>query len=164
MLIREMNKDDIKACVDISHRARKESWERYEKETYPQKLFEDELRHYSAETFSRFVEGDNSFAFVSVEQERVIGLAIGRIQEGGLADLSWICADPQSQRKGTGKELLSKVIEHCKDKGCHKIFAYTFPSLAPAVGLYLKSGFIQEAHLRKHWYQMDFLIMSKWLE
>ena len=164
MLIREMNKDDIKACVDISHRARKESWERYEKETYPQKLFEDELRHYSAETFSRFVEGDNSFAFVSVEQERVIGLAIGRIQEGGLDDLSWICTDPHSQGEGTGKELLSQVIQHCKDKGCHKIFAYTFPSLAPAVSFYLKSGFIQEAHLRKHWYQMDFLIMSKWLE
>jgi RimJ/RimL family protein N-acetyltransferase len=164
MLIREMNKDDREACVDISHRARRESWERYEKEVYPEKLFEEELKHYSAETFTRFIDDKNSYAFVSVEKHGVIGLAIGRIQEGGLADLSWICTDPLSQGKEAGKELLSKVIEYCRDKGCHKIFAYTFPFLLPAVSFYLKSGFIQEAHLRKHWYRLDFLIMSKLLE
>ncbi len=164
MLIREMNKYDIKACVDISHRARRESWEKYEKEVYPEKLFEEELKHYSAETFSRFIESKNCFAFVSVQKQGVIGLAIGRIEEGGISDLSWICTDPLSQGKGTGKELLSGVIEYCKNKGCHKIFAYTFPFLVPAVSFYLKSGFIQEAHLTKHWYQLDFLIMSKWLK
>ncbi|KPL01105.1 MAG: hypothetical protein AMJ91_01465 [candidate division Zixibacteria bacterium SM23_73_3] len=164
MLIREMNRDDIKACVDISHRARRESWERYEKEVYPEKLFEEELQRYSAEAFSRFIEHKNSFAFVSVEEQGLIGLAIGRIEEGGVSDLSWICTDPLSQRKGTGKELLSEVIGYCKDKGCHKIFAYTFPFLVPAVSFYLKSGFNLEAYFRKHWHQLDFLMMSKWLE
>jgi GNAT superfamily N-acetyltransferase len=164
MLIREMDKDDIEACVDISHRARRESWERHEKEVYPEKLFEEELKHYSAVTFTRFIEDKNSYALVSVEKHGVTGLAIGRIQEGGLSDLSWICTDPLSQRKGTGKELLSKVVEYSKEKGCHKIFAYTFPFLTPAVTFYLKSGFVMEAYLRKHWYQLDFLIMSKWLE
>jgi RimJ/RimL family protein N-acetyltransferase len=164
MLIREMDKDDIGACVDISHRARRESWEKYEKEVYPEKLFEEELKRYSAETFSRFIEDKNSFAFVAVEKHGITGLAIGRIQEGGLSDLSWICSDPEYQGKGAGKELLSKVIEYCKNKGCHKIFAYTFPFLIPAVIFYLKSGFILEAFLRKHWYRLDFLIMSKWLE
>jgi RimJ/RimL family protein N-acetyltransferase len=164
MLIREMDKDDMGACVDISYRARRESWERYEKEFYPEKLFEEELKRYSKETFSRFIEDKNSYAFVSVEKQGVIGLAIGRIQEGGISDLSWICTDPLFQRKGAGKELLSKVNEYCKGKGCHKIFAYTFPFLTPAVNFYLKSGFILEAYLRKHWYQLDFLIMSKWLE
>jgi len=164
MLIREMNKGDIKACVEISHRARRESWEKYEKEVYPEKLFEEELKRYSPDAFSQFIEGKNTFAFVSVEKEEVIGLAIGRIEEGGISDLSWICTDPLSQGKGAGKELLSGVVEYCKNKGCHKIFAYTFPFLTPAVSFYLKSGFILEAYLRKHWYQLDFLIMSKWLE
>jgi GNAT superfamily N-acetyltransferase len=164
MFIREMNKDDMQTCVDISHRARKESWERYEKKVYPEKLFKEELKHYSAETFARFIDDKNSYAFVSLEEERVIGLAIGRIQEGGLSDLSWICTDPLSQGKGTGRELLSKVVEYSKDKGCHKIFAYTFPFLTPAVTFYLKSGFVMEAYFRKHWYQLDFLIMSRWLE
>jgi GNAT superfamily N-acetyltransferase len=164
MLIREMDKEDIQACVDISHRARRESWERYETNDYPKELFEEELERYSVQAFSRFIEEKNYFAFVSVEKHGVTGLAIGRIEEGGLSDLSWICTDPLSQGKGTGKELLSKVIEYCKDKGCHKIFAYTFPFLVPAVSFYLKSGFILEAYLRKHWHQLDFLIMSKWLE
>jgi len=164
MLIREMNIDDIDACVDLSLRARRESWERYEKEFYPEKLFEEELKRYSQKTFTLFTDNSNCFGFVAVEKHEVIGLAIGRVQEGGLSDLSWICTDPLVQKKGVGKKLLSKVIEHCKNKGCHKIFAYTFPFLAPALNFYFKSGFVLEAHLRKHWYKLDFVIMSKWLE
>lgn len=164
MLIREINKEDIDACVDISYRARRESWEKYEKEFYPEKLFEGELKRYSKEMFSQFIEKKNCFAFVADEKHEVVGLAIGRLQVGGLSDLSWICTDPLAQRKGAGKKLITKVVEYCKDKGCHKIFAYTFLFLAPALNLYLKSGFVLEAYLRKHWYQLDFVIMSKWLK
>lgn len=164
MLIREMNKDDIEHCVDISYRARRESWEKYEKEFYPEKLFEEELKRYSKETFFRFIENKNSFSFVTVEKHGIVGLAIGKIGEGGLSDLSWICTDPLVQKKGVGKKLLSEVTEQCKKKGCHKIFAYTFPFLIPALTFYLKSGFVLEAYLRKHWYKLDFVIMSKWLE
>lgn len=164
MVIREMSEGDIGACVDLSHRVRRESWEKYEKEIYPQKLFEEELKRYSQEAFSRFIEDENSFAFVAVEKSEIIGLAMGRLTEGGLLDLSWVCVDPLAQGKGIGKKLINKVVEYSKSKGCHKIFAYTFPFLIPAVSFYLRSGFVPEAYFRKHWYGMDFVMMSKWVE
>jgi len=164
MQIREMKKEDIKDCVDLSHRARKKSWEKYEKEVYPQKLFEEELKRYSNETFTRFIDNKSCYGFVAYEKHGILGLTIGRFQEGGLSDLAWICTDPLVQKKGVGKKLLSDVMEYSRKKGCHKIFAYTFPFLIPAITFYLKSGFVLEAYLKKHWYGMDFVIMSKWLK
>ena len=164
MVIREMNEGDIGSAVDLSHRVRKRSWEEFEKEIYPQNLFEEELKQYSDETMSRFLKSENSFAFVSVEKTELMGLAMGRVTEGGLVDLSWICVDPMAQGKGTGKKLMNKVFKYAKSKGCHKVFAYTFPALAPTVSFYLRCGFVPEAYLRKHWYGLDFLMMSKLLE
>ena len=164
MVIREMSEVDIGACVDLSHRVRKESWEKYEKGIYPQNLFEEELKRYSFETLLHFIKSESSFAFVSVEKSEVVGLAMGRVNEGGLLDLSWICVDSLIQGKGIGKKLMDKIFEYAKSKGCHKIFAYTFPSLAPTVSFYLRCGFVPEAYLRKHWYDLDFVMMSKWLE
>lgn len=164
MVIREMSEGDIGACVDLSHRVRRESWEKFEKELYPQYLFEEELKQYSDETLSRFIKSDNSFAFVSVDKSEVMGLAMGRVNEGGLVDLSWICVDPLARGKGIGKKLINKVVEYSKSKGCHKIFAYTFPAIAPTVSFYLRCGFVPEAYFRKHWYGLDFVMMSKWLE
>ena len=164
MVIREMDKEDIGACVDLSHRVRRESWEKYEKDLYPQKLFEDELKQYSDETFSGFIKSEDSFAFVAVEKSEVIGLAMGRVTRGGLLDLSWMCVDPLVRSKGIGKKLMDKVEQYSKNKGCHKIFAYTFPALAPTVSFYLRCGFVPEAYFRKHWYGLDFVMMSKLMQ
>ena len=164
MVIREMNEGDIGSAVDLSHRVRKKSWEEFEKEIYPQNLFEDELKQYSDETMSRFLKSENSFAFVGLEKTELMGLAMGRMTEGGLVDLSWICVDTMAQGKGIGKKLMDKVFEYAKSKGCHKVFAYTFPALAPTISFYLRSGFVLEAYLRKHWYGLDFVMMSKLLE
>jgi len=164
MVIREMSEEDLGACVDLSHRVRRESWEKYEKEIYPQNLFEEELKRYSEETLSRFIKSEDSYAFVSVEKSEVVGLALGRVTEGGLLDLSWICVDPLTQGKGTGKKLVDKVEGFAKTKGCHKIFAYTFPALVPTVSFYLRCGFVPEAYFRKHWYGLDFVMLSKLLE
>jgi GNAT superfamily N-acetyltransferase len=164
MVIREMSQEDIGACVDLSHRVRRESWEKFEKELYPRNLFEDELKQYSDEALSRFIKSEDSFAFVSVEKYEVIGLAMGRVNKGGLLDLSWICVDSLIQGKGIGKKLMDRVFEYSKSKNCHKIFAYTFPALAPTVSFYLRCGFVPESYFRKHWYGLDFVMMSKWLE
>ena len=164
MVIREMSEEDIGTCVDLSHRVRRESWEKYEKEVYPEKLFEEELKRYSDETLLHFIKSENSFAFVGVEKTEVIGLAMGRVTEGGLLDLSWICVDPLAQGRGIGKKLMDKVFEYAKSKDCHKIFTYTFPALAPTVSFYLRCGFVPESYFRKHWYGLDFVMLSKWLE
>jgi GNAT superfamily N-acetyltransferase len=70
---------------------------------------------------------------------------------------------PLHQRKGLGEALLNHVSKYCKKQKCHKITLYTLPVLILALHLYLKLGFVPEAYLRKEWWEIDFLKMSKWL-
>ena len=163
MLIREMKKEDIESSINLSIEVRVKTWEKYEKEVYPRKLLDEELKLYSYDTFLRFIGDDNRYGFVAEDDGRIGGLAIGRFDQGGISDLSWICTALEEQGKGIGKQLIQKVENYSKEKGCHKLFAYTTPNLITAVNLYLSSGFVQEAFLRKHWHKLDFLIMSKWL-
>ena len=164
MLLREMKKEDIEDSIELSRTVREKTWEKYEKEVYPRKLLDEELQLYSYDTFLRFIGDENRYGFVAEDDGRIVGLAIGRIDQGGVSDLSWICTALDEQGKGIGKKLINKVADYSKEKGCHKLFAYTTPDLVTAVNLYLSSGFVQEAYLHKHWHKLDFLIMSKWLE
>jgi len=164
MIIREMKKEDIESSINLSIEVRVKTWEKYEKEVYPRKLLDEELQLYSYDTFLRFIGDENRYGFVAEDNGKIVGLAIGRFDQGGISDLSWICTALEEQGKGIGKKLINKVADYSKEKGCHKLFAYTTPDLLPAVKLYLSSGFVQEAYLRKHWHKLDFLIMSKWLE
>src|SRR3990170_389497 len=159
-----MKKEDIESSINLSIEVRVKTWEKYEKEVYPRKLLDEELKLYSYDTFLRFIGDENRYGFVAEDDGRIVGLAIGRFDQGGVSDLSWICTALDEQGKGIGKELIQKVENYSKEKGCHKLFAYTTPNLITAVNLYLSSGFVQEAFLRKHWHKLDFLIMSKWLE
>jgi len=163
MIVREMRREDIEGAVELSKTVREKTWEKYEKEVYSRELLEKELELYSYDTFLRFIGDERKYGFVAEENEKIVGLAIGKLDTGGLSDLSWICAAIEEQGKGIGKKLISKVADFSKEKGCHKLFAYTTPNLIPAVALYLSSGFVPEAYLRKHWHKMDFLIMSRWL-
>lgn len=163
MIIREMKREDIENAIELSKTVRENTWEKYEKDVYPRELLEEELKLYSYDTFLKFIGDENRYSFVAVQEERVVGLAIGRLDQGGLSDLSWICTSLEKQGKGIGKKLIGKVAEYSREKGCHKLFAYTTPHLIPAVSLYLSAGFVLEAYLRKHWHKLDFLIMSKWL-
>jgi len=161
--VREMTKEDIESSIELSRTVRGKTWERYEREVYSRDLLEKELELYSYDTFLRFIGDERKYGFVAEGNEKIIGLAIGRLEIGGLSDLSWICTAIEEQGKGIGKKLISKVANYSKDKGCHKLFAYTTPNLVSAVALYLSSGFVPEAYLRKHWHKIDFLIMSRWL-
>ena len=164
MIIREMKKEDIESAIELSRTVREKTWEKYEKEVYHRKFLEEELKLYSYDTFLRFIGDERKYGFVAIENEKIVGLAIGKLDPGGLADLSWICTEIEEQGKGIGKELINKVANYSKEKGCHKLFSYTTPYLIPAVSLYLSTGFVPEAYLRKHWHKLDFLIMSKQLE
>ena len=164
MIIREMKKEDIDDSIELSRTVREKTWEKYEKGVCPRKLLDEELQLYSYDTFLRFIGDENRYGFVAEDKGRIVGLAIGRFDQGGISDLSWICTALEEQGKGIGKELINKVANYSKEMGCHKLFAYTTPNLVTAVNLYLSTGFVQEAYLRKHWHKLDFLIMSKLLE
>jgi len=139
-------------------------WEKYEKDYYPKKALDFDISVHSPKYYQDSLKVETNFAFVVEEDNEIVGIANGRlVGKSGLARLGWIGVHPNHQNKRIGKALLKKVIEYCRAEGCHKITLYTTPVLIPAVNLYLKQGFVPEAYLRKEWWNVDFIKMSKWL-
>lgn len=166
--IRRMESEDAEDVSRVSKASFEDSWNRYEKNYYPRKALEFDFSRTTPENYRKRIQEPNDFLFVVEENAEIVGAAIGGAlrgneKEGGLALLSAIYIHPSHQRKGLGEALLNHVVEHCKQQKCHKITLYTLPVLIPALHLYLKLGFVPEAYLRKEWWDIDFLKMSKWL-
>ena len=164
VFVRKMKLEDAEQVSRVIREIMLDSWERYEKNYYPRRALEFDISRHSPEKYRESLEVETSFTFVAEEKGRIIGVASGGIiGDSGLAKLDSIGVHPNQQRKGIGKALLKEVVNYCKTKGCHKITLYTLPILIPAMNLYLRLGFVPEAHLRKEWWAVDFLKMSKWL-
>ena len=163
-----MNFEDIEDAIGVFFASFQDSWDRYERNYYPRRALEFDLSHNTPENYKKRLQEPNDFLFVVEENAKIVGVATGGIlrgneKEGGLALLGTICVHPLYQRKGLGEALLNHVLEYCKQQKCHKITLNTLPVLVPAINLYLKLGFVPEAYLRKEWWGVDFLKMSKWL-
>jgi ribosomal protein S18 acetylase RimI-like enzyme len=163
-----MSLEDVEDAVGVLKASFEDSWNRYERNYYPRKALEFDFSKYTVENYGKKIQEPNDFLFVTEEDGKIVGVAVGGIlrgneKEGGLALLSVICIHPLHQRKGLGEALLNHVLEYCKKQKCHKITLYTLPILVPALHLYLKLGFVPEAYLHKEWWGIDFLKMSKWL-
>jgi len=163
--IREMRIEDAEEAAKIIRETMIDSWERLEKSYYPRHALEFDITRSSPDMLKQRFTDPQNFGFVAVENNGIVATARGNIVgESGLARLGWIGVHRSYQRKGIGKALLQRVIEHCKAKRCHKIILYTLPVLIPAINLYLKCDFVPEAYLRKEWWKVDFIKMSLWLE
>jgi ribosomal protein S18 acetylase RimI-like enzyme len=166
--VRRMSLEDVEDALSVFAASFEDAWNRYERNYYPRKALEFDFSRNNPENCKKRIQEPNDFLFVVEENGKIVGGAIGGMlrgneKEGGLVLLSSICIHPLHQRKGLGEALLNHVLEYCKQQKCHKITLYTLPVLVPAVNLYLKLGFVPEAYLRKEWWGIDFLKMSKWL-
>ena len=163
-----MSVEDVGDAISVLVASFEDSWNRYERNYYPRKALEFDFSLWTPENYKKRIQESNDFLFVVEENGKIVGVATGKMlrgeeREGGLALLSTICVHPSHQRRGSGAALLNHVLEYCEQQKCHKITLYTLPVLVPALHLYLKLGFVPEAYLRKEWWGIDFLKMSKWL-
>ena len=166
--LRRIRLEDVEDAINVLVTSFEDSWNRYERNYYPRKALEFDFSRYTPENYKKRIQEPNDFLFIAEENGKIVGVATGQMlrgkeKEGGLALLSDICIHPLHQRKGLGQALLNHVLEYCKQQKCHKITLYTLPVLIPALNLYLKLRFIPEAYLRKEWWGIDFIKMSKWL-
>jgi len=162
-MIREAMIDDAKNIVDCVRNVMKEAWERYEKGYYPRKAIDFDLKYFNKERVEKMINSENTFLFIA-EEDKVIGVVHGILYgESGFGVIHWLGVEFGYQEKGIGNQLLEKVFEYCEKKKIHKISLYTFPVLRSAINLYLKTGFVPEAYLKKQWWGVDFIFMSKWL-
>lgn len=104
----------------------------------------------------------DQYCFLAVHGKNILGIALGETGFG-VGSLDWLAVDPNHQGRGIGKTLMEAVERHMLKKRCHKMTLYTYAVLVPAISLYLNSGMIPEAYLRKHALGEDYVVMSKWL-
>ena len=163
LVVRKMEEKDVGEAAEVSTEAFSDAYERFAKGYYPKVAYEHFLEEHRPEHYRAFLKDPERFSFVAEEGREIVGVALGRVfGHSGLAILNWICVRPDKQGRGIGTSLLEHVIGYCRSLGCHKLTLYTLPVLRPAVGLYLKMGFFPEAYLRREWWGVDFLKMSKW--
>ncbi|MCI4356965.1 MAG: GNAT family N-acetyltransferase [Thermoplasmata archaeon] len=48
------------------------------------------------------------------------------------------------RRQGVGRELVRRLLDHCRRRGFEEAFVFTSPSNRPAVGLYRSTGGVTE--------------------
>jgi putative acetyltransferase len=87
----------------------------------------------------------------------LVALASGEIVGQIRVDPSWmgfgeigmmVAADWRG--RGIGKALVAAAIEMARGRGLHKLALSVFPHSRAAIGLYLKSGFVEEGRLVGH--------------
>lgn len=168
VVVRNMRVEDAETAAKVASETMREAWDHYERDYYPRKALEFDLSRLVPEKYAKGIQEPNEFYFVAEENGIIVGAATGTIlrgsdKEGGLVLLGGICVHPTYQRRGIGRALLNHVVDYSKEQKCHKITLYTLPVLIPALNLYFKLGFVPEAYLRREWWGVDFIKMSKWL-
>ena len=164
VIIREMVPEDTEETSRVNREILQDAWDKHERGFYPEVALEFDVSTHSPERFLKDLTAESRFSFVAEENGRIIGLVTGMwYGDAGLGRVGTLEVHPHHQTRGVGRALLSRACEFCRSQGCHKVTLYTLRVLMPAVNLYMKLGFVPEAYLRREWWGVDFIKMSKWL-
>jgi ribosomal protein S18 acetylase RimI-like enzyme len=108
------------------------------------------------------IENKNEILLVAVENHQIVGMALGR-EASGVCSLGFLAVTKECRGKGVGSRLLNRFIKEARKRKAHKIWLFTSPYLLPAIGLYVRNGFLPEGFLRRHTRGLDLIIYSKFL-
>lgn len=162
VIVRKLRKTDAADASRFCRRTNTWMYEKYLRGYYPKEASDFDARTRSANGLAEWATDRNRFCFLAHDGTEICGIVMGTVfGKSGLAKINWIAVDPKHQHEGIGIKLMIEAEEHLKKRGCHKIFLNTLPALVPAIRLYMKFGLLPETYLRKHWWGVDFLVMSK---
>lgn len=107
------------------------------------RLHEDDVVDY----FSRFLDGDDSAAFIAVADGQIVGyitLYI-RSQPGywkikRVGEISGLMVRQDHRRSGIGSRLLREAMAFCQEKGVKYCTVYTAASTQAALAFYARNG------------------------
>lgn len=120
---------------------------------------------WSKESFESELKKSESFKFVALEEDEVIGFAIleAVLDEGNLLD---IAVDENHRRKGVARLLFEEMLEKAKENELSFITLEVRSSSTPAIALYEAMGF-EKVGVRKNYYNKpteDALLMTKYFK
>lgn len=164
MMVEIMNVgvEDLEQLLDCERSV----WESF-RGILPDEFLEEELRRFESEevkeSMMRFLKDPNAIVLVAKEEGQVVGFARGSVR-AGVSHLGLIGVRVEWRKRGVGSSLLKEYIERSKQKRAHKVCLLTSVNLEPAIRLYVKAGFVPEGFLRRHYYGVDMIFYSKFLE
>jgi len=120
-------------------------------------------RSETIDNYKRFLENKEVIFLIALENDKIIGLASGRVREDGVGTLGFLGVRPEHRRKGVGSSLLQEHLKEAKKRNAHKVWLFTAPSLHSAIKLYVKTGFVPEGYMRRHSFGLDLIFYSKFL-
>lgn len=120
---------------------------------------------WSKESFCDEMKKQNSFKFVALEEEKVIGFAILEtvLDEGNLLD---IAVEKSYRKNGVGKALMEELFKVAVKNELSFITLEVRESSLPAITLYEKTGF-EKVALRKNYYHKpteNAVLMTKYFK
>ena len=111
---------------------------------------DDENTKYNIENLKKFIENDNSYGFISKENNKIIAFATGFVlihpNEEKVFYFDTIDVMREFQNKGVGTRLMNYARDYAKKLGCSEMFLVTNRSNLSACKCYEKSGGISEAN------------------
>ena len=101
--------------------------------------------------FNEHQAGKRPLWIIKNDKEEVIGWVsfqdfYGRPAYNATSEIS-IYLHPLQRGKGFGKQVLNHSMNECKNLGIKTLLGYIFAHNAPSLGLFLKAGFKEWAHL-----------------
>ena len=141
MTIRQWHFEDILALAEL------------EKQCFSNDLW-------SYRVFASCFENPAFVGFVATEGDEIVGFG-GMTVAVDTADIENVFVAEQYRRGGTGTELIKKLKKCAEDRGANEIFLEVRVSNAPAMAMYLKSGF-KGCYARTRYYSdgEDCLVMK----
>ena len=116
-------------------------------------FFESKVAAELAEFIRRYDKNRDGFWTASLEGRIEGSITIDGIHNTGKgAHLRWFIVSDALSGKGIGNRLIHSAVDFCRNKGCKRIYLWTFEGLSPARHLYEKHGFqLVEQHKGMQW-------------
>jgi GNAT superfamily N-acetyltransferase len=111
---------------------------------------------------SELKKKENIF-IVAIESDKLVGVARGVELLGGVFRMEFIGVRKEFRMKGVGPRLLNEVENEAKKRNIHKITFHTYPD--PVYSAFFEQcGYSKEATLKRHVFQQDIDLFSKYLQ
>jgi ribosomal protein S18 acetylase RimI-like enzyme len=101
----------------------------------------------------------NRTIFMSIIEQRCVGVCLGTTSDDGVGVINWIYVLPKYRNMNIARKMLEVSEKEFERRNCHKLLVTT----EVAQDFYRKIGYKEEAVLKKHWWGKDFYYFSKLL-
>jgi GNAT superfamily N-acetyltransferase len=114
----------------------------------------DPSHPYSLEKFAREFEADRALlpsrqAYLCSSDGKPVGTTSAwfyQVEQKEFGLVHWVAIHPQHQGRGLANPLLSLICHRLRELGHTQAYLNTSTSRIPAIGLYLKFGFVPHSH------------------